>query len=77
MYYSVIFVFKLGNHDQSRVATRLGKNYVNAANMMALLLPGTATTYYGEEIGMVDGVIEWSDTKDPYGIKFGQVSIVC
>ena len=71
-----IFVFQLGNHDQSRVATRLGENYVNAANMMALLLPGTATTYYGEEIGMVDGFIEWSDTQDPVGKKFGRVSIV-
>lgn len=44
--------------------------------MMALLLPGTATTYYGEEIGMVDGIIDWSDAKDPVGTKFGEVSII-
>ena len=72
----ILVVFQLGNHDQSRVATRLGEKYVNAANMMALLLPGTATTYYGEEIGMVDGIIDWSDAKDPVGTKFGEVSII-
>lgn len=74
--FNLAFLFsalQLGNHDQSRVATRLGEKYVNAANMLALLLPGTATTYYGEEIGMVDGDIDWEDAKDPAGIKFGEV----
>ena len=41
--------------------------------MLVLLLPGTATTYYGEEIGMVDGIIDWEDTKDPMGRKYGKV----
>ena len=70
-----VFYLQLGNHDQSRVSTRLGKTYVNAGNLMALLLPGTATTYYGEEIGMVDGNIEWADAKDPVATRKGEVSI--
>ncbi len=42
--------------------------------MLAQLLPGTATTYYGEEIGMVDGEIDAQDRKDQVGDKFGKVS---
>jgi len=49
--------WQVGNQDTSRVATRVGQTYQELANMLALLLPGTALTYYGEEIGMVDGVI--------------------
>lgn len=46
--------FNLGNHDNKRVATRLGAALVNAMNMIMLLLPGTIITYYGEELGMLD-----------------------
>ncbi|XP_042871777.1 maltase A2-like [Penaeus japonicus] len=42
----------IGNHDNSRVASRLGSDLVDAFNMMTLLLPGTPVVYYGEEIGM-------------------------
>lgn len=34
-------------------------------NMLALLLPGTAITYYGEEIGMEDTLISMEQTVDP------------
>lgn len=33
--------------------------------MLNLLLPGTAFTYNGEEIGMVDGLVRWDQTLDP------------
>lgn len=33
--------------------------------MINLLLPGTAFTYSGEEIGMVDGIVRWDQTLDP------------
>ena len=48
--------FQLGNHDRSRVASRLGPELVDAMNMIYMLLPGTPITYNGEELGMVDGV---------------------
>lgn len=36
-----------------------------------MLLPGTAITYNGEEIGMTDGVISWNQTVDPLGRMSG------
>ena len=41
---------------------------MNAANMLVQLLPGTSITYYGEELGMVDGVVDWEDANDA-GLK--------
>ncbi|CAK1552843.1 unnamed protein product [Leptosia nina] len=54
-----------GNHDQPRLASRVGTNRVDAMNMLALILPGIAFTYQGEELGMTDGFISWEDTQDP------------
>ncbi|XP_006882437.1 PREDICTED: neutral and basic amino acid transport protein rBAT [Elephantulus edwardii] len=44
----------IGGPDNSRLTSRMGKEYVNAMNMLILTLPGTPITYYGEEIGMRD-----------------------
>ena len=44
----------LGNHDQSRVATRLGGAQARVAAMLLLTLRGTPTLYYGDEIGLPD-----------------------
>ncbi|CAH4012727.1 unnamed protein product [Pieris brassicae] len=57
----------VGNHDNSRMATRYGSASVDGINMIVLLLPGVAVTYMGEEIGMVDGFVSWEDTVDPSG----------
>ncbi|XP_045513187.1 maltase 2-like [Pieris brassicae] len=57
----------VGNHDNSRMATRYGSALVDGINMIVLLLPGVAVTYMGEEIGMVDGFVSWEDTVDPSG----------
>ncbi|XP_002737810.2 amino acid transporter heavy chain SLC3A1-like [Saccoglossus kowalevskii] len=46
--------FLLGNHDRSRIASRLGPDFARVCHVLLLTLPGTPTTYYGEEIGMVD-----------------------
>ncbi|CAG0925520.1 unnamed protein product, partial [Notodromas monacha] len=40
----------IGNHDNHRVASRFGSEVIDAINMLVQLLPGTAVTYYGEEI---------------------------
>jgi len=47
--------WETGNRDTSRLATRMNEEkYTDAINMLMLTLPGTAITYYGEEIGMHD-----------------------
>ncbi|XP_053670977.1 probable maltase [Anopheles nili] len=55
----------LGNHDNSRLATRLGVARADLYNIALQTLPGIAVTYYGEEIAMVDQFISWADTIDP------------
>ena len=52
----------------------MGEEFVNAMNMLLLLLPGTPTTYYGEEIGMRPIHVSYEDTQDPHGKNFGPVS---
>ncbi|KAK0048892.1 maltase 1 [Biomphalaria pfeifferi] len=63
--------FVLGNHDNTRVSARNGYQYVDAYNMLLLTLKGTPTTYYGEELGMLQADISWNETKDPWGLNYG------
>lgn len=44
---------QMGNHDRVRIATRY-PNRADQMTMLAMILPGVAVTYYGEEIGMED-----------------------
>jgi alpha-glucosidase len=46
--------YVLGNHDQPRLAARLGARQARVAAMLLLTLRGTPTLYYGDEIGMTD-----------------------
>lgn len=57
----------LGNHDRPRVASRLGREQARAAQMLLLTLRGTPTCYYGDELGMQDGVIPPEMMHDPQG----------
>lgn len=59
--------FQLGNHDNKRIATRLGEGRRDLYNILLQTLPGNAVTYNGEEIGMPDGYVSWEDTVDPQG----------
>ena len=47
----------LGNHDQSRIATRLGAARARVAAMLLLTLRGTPTLYYGDELGLPDAEV--------------------
>jgi alpha-glucosidase len=56
----------LGNHDQHRIATRIGAAQARVAGMLLLTLRGTPTMYYGDEIGMEDVQIPGDRIQDPY-----------
>jgi alpha-glucosidase len=55
----------LGNHDNARIATKVGVRQAPVAAMLLLTLPGTLIMYYGEEIGMTNAAISPEDVKDP------------
>jgi alpha-glucosidase len=55
----------LGNHDNARIATRVGVQQAPVAAMLLLTLPGTLTMYYGEEIGMTNVPISPEQVQDP------------
>lgn len=59
----------IGNHDTSRITERLGVQNARAMNILNLLLPGTPTTYYGEEIAMEGIWVPYNETQDPYAIN--------
>jgi alpha-glucosidase len=61
----------LGNHDQPRIASRVGLAQARVAAMLLLTLRGTPTLYYGDEIGMRDGVIALEEFQDPQGKNVG------
>jgi alpha-glucosidase len=56
----------LGNHDRSRVASRIGAAQARVAAMLLLTLRGTPTLYQGEEIGMQDVPIPQGLVQDPW-----------
>ncbi len=55
----------LGNHDNPRIATRVGRAQARVAAMLLLTLRGTPTLYYGDEIGMRDVAIAPHQVQDP------------
>jgi alpha-glucosidase len=57
----------LGNHDQPRIASRVGPRQARVAAMLLLTLRGTPTVYYGDEIGMTDVAIPRDRQVDPAG----------
>ena len=56
----------LGNHDRSRVASRIGPEQARVAAMLLLTLRGTPTIYQGEEIGKTDVPIPPEHVQDPW-----------
>jgi alpha-glucosidase len=57
--------YVLGNHDQKRLASRIGVRQARAAAMLLLTLRGTPTMYYGDELGMEDVPISAEQVRDP------------
>ena len=56
----------LGNHDNPRIASRVGAAQARVAAMLLLTLRGTPTMYYGDEIGMRDVPIPPGRVQDPF-----------
>jgi alpha-glucosidase len=56
----------LGNHDNHRIATRVGTAQARVAALLLLTLRGTPTMYYGDEIGMQDAIIPPELVQDPF-----------
>jgi alpha-glucosidase len=65
--YSALCVasYAFGNHDQHRLATRLGDSAARSASVLLLTLPGMSFIYNGEEIGMVNGHVPQEMVQDP------------
>ncbi|GAB5520592.1 MAG: alpha-amylase family glycosyl hydrolase [Rhodothermales bacterium] len=59
--------YVLDNHDETRLATRYGEEYVGLAAMLLLTLRGTPTLYYGDELGMPEANIPPDRQHDPWG----------
>lgn len=59
----------LGNHDNPRLATRVGAAQARVAAMLLLTLRGTPTLYYGDELGMRDAAIPPEAVHDPAELR--------
>jgi alpha-glucosidase len=57
----------LGNHDQPRIASRVGRAQARIAALLLLTLRGTPTLYYGDELGMENVPIPPEREQDPFG----------
>ena len=64
----------LGNHDEVRLATRLGPRDARLAAMLLLTLRGTPFLYYGDEIGMTQVPIAPDQARDPWGLNVPYLS---
>jgi glycosidase len=58
----------LGNHDQKRIASRVGPAQARVAMLILLTLRGTPTLYYGDELGLENVQIPPERTADPFGL---------
>ena len=67
----------LSNHDQKRIATRIGAAQSRVAAMLLLSLRGTPTLYYGDELGLENVPVPLDRIQDPWeknepGLGFGR-----
>jgi glycosidase len=60
--------YVLGNHDDQRLATRLGEQGSRQAAVVLLTLRGSPTLYYGDELGMREAAIPPHRRQDPWAM---------
>jgi alpha-glucosidase len=64
-------IWNVSNHDQHRIASRVGSRQATVAMALILTLPGVPTLYYGDEIGMTNGpYIPPGEGEDPQVTRF-------
>lgn len=63
--------YVLGNHDQTRLSSKIGEQQTRVAAMLLLTLRGTSTLYYGDELAIPNGDIPIEKMQDPSGIRLG------
>ncbi len=61
-------VLALGNHDRSRLATRIGRAQARLAGMLLLTWRGTPVLLYGDELGLVDQDVPRERQRDTFGL---------
>lgn len=61
--------YVLGNHDQPRIATKLGDRAARSAALIRLTLRGTPFIYYGEELGMKNVQVPVEKVRDPMAVN--------
>ncbi len=62
--------YVLSNHDNPRIAYRVGAYQARLAAMLLLTLRGTPFIYYGDEIGLTGDHVRQQHSKDPFGERF-------
>ncbi len=62
-------VYCFGNHDQHRLASRVGEEQARVVALMQLGLPGLPVVYYGDELGMTNGTIKPEEIQDPVELR--------
>jgi alpha-glucosidase len=61
--------YVVGNHDEHRVASRIGEAQARIAMVLLLTLRGTPTIYYGDELGHPDVDVPPELEQDPWGLR--------
>ncbi|XP_071037397.1 maltase 1 isoform X2 [Parasteatoda tepidariorum] len=59
----------MSSHDDARVVTRVGSTLASSLHMVMMLLPGLPIWYYGDELGMENGIIQPEDMRDSYALR--------
>ena len=67
-------VLALGNHDRTRLVTRLGPEQAKVAAVLLLTLQGTPCLLYGDELGLADQSVPRERQRDYFGLAEGGVS---
>lgn len=60
--------YVLSNHDQPRIATRVGVSKARLLAFLQLTLRGIPIIYYGDELGMVNTQVDAQSMKDHLGV---------
>lgn len=67
-------IVALGNHDRSRLATRLGSAQARVAAVLLLTLAATPCLLYGDELGLTDQPVRPDRQRDYFARASGGVS---